>query len=112
MKYSEWQNLKLVKDDLFPLSHLYFYPSGECFYIEPSFYSQLIQLKQIYPCKYQEVLKKMESIVLEHKKVVFTHNYEAPYVDKEGFVYREITDIMDALNIYVEDKSRGSDYGD
>ena len=32
--------------------------------------------------------------------------------EKDGYVILEITDITDPLHIFVEDKSRGSDYGD
>ena len=49
----------------------------------------------------------------KYKKVVFVYDYENPYVkDLDGFIYRELTDISDPLHIFVEDKSRGSDYGD
>ena len=48
----------------------------------------------------------------KNKKIIFTANYETPQTEKEGFIYLEITDVTDPLHIYVEDKSRGSDYGD
>jgi hypothetical protein len=57
-------------------------------------------------------MKAIEQIIKDNPKVVFTGNFETPFIDKEGFLYREIGDITDPLKIFVEDKSRGSDYGD
>ena len=59
------------------------------FIVEPNFYTQLLGMK-----------------------VIFTADYEFPACYKNDFIYREITDITDPLLIFVEDKSRGSDYGD
>lgn len=39
-------------------------------------------------------------------------DYEVPLTHAENYIYQEITDITDSLGIFVEDKSRGSDYGD
>jgi hypothetical protein len=49
------------------------------------------------------------------KKDVLSLLFENPQTltdDEEGFIILEIFDITDPLKIYVEDKSRGSDYGD
>ena len=54
----------------------------------------------------------MERLVKQSKKVIFTHDYEFPLIKRDDFIYLEITDVTDPLQIYVEDKSRGSDYGD
>ena len=54
----------------------------------------------------------MMNIVKKHKRVIFTSNYEFQQKKKEGYIYREIEDVCDPLLIFVEDKSRGSDYGD
>ena len=54
----------------------------------------------------------MKQLVIQNKKVVFTLDYESPLTKADGYVYLEITDVTDPLGIYVEDKSRGSDYGD
>ncbi len=112
MKYLEWSSLKKEINPLYPLCNQFFYPDGSNFYLEPMFYTQLNYLEEIYPDKYPLILKRMEEIVLKNKRVVFTHDYETPYVKIDGYIYQEITDILDPLHIYVEDKSRGSDYGD
>ena len=54
----------------------------------------------------------MEEVVRKNKKVVFTADFENPQTEVEGYIYLEIHDITDPLCIFVEDKSRGSDYGD
>ena len=43
--YPEWQHLKKEVDPNNPFCALYFYPSGESFYLEPVFYTQLMALK-------------------------------------------------------------------
>ncbi len=112
MNYKEWDNLIVSQDKLFPFCRCYFYSDGSCFYIEPMFYTQLNRLEEIYPDKYNQIIDKMESIVHKNKKVIFTHDFESPYVNYDDFIYVEIEDITNHLHIYVEDKSRGSDYGD
>lgn len=112
MKYDEWSKLDIVKDDNNPFTPMYVYPSGEMFFVEPAFYTQLTYLKQIYPDRYRSIIDEMERLVKQSKKVIFTHDYEFPLIKRDDFIYLEITDVTDPLQIYVEDKSRGSDYGD
>ena len=47
-----------------------------------------------------------------NKKVIFIGDFETNTFEKDGYIILEITDITDPLQIFVEDKSRGSDYGD
>jgi hypothetical protein len=54
----------------------------------------------------------MLELVKRNKKVVFTGNFENPLTDVDNYIYLEVTDVTDTLQIYAEDKSRGSDYGD
>lgn len=112
MDYNEWSNLENLRDDENPFSHLYRYPEGQLFYVEPAFYTQLMSLKDIYPSRFRSIIDEMERIVKTRGNVVFTMDFENPVTKKDGFIYLEITDITDQLHIYVEDKSRGSDYGD
>ena len=110
--YEEWQHLKLVKDKNNPFCALYFYESGESFYLEPVFYTQLMGFKDHFPDKYQSIIDKMEELVKKNKKVVFTGNFEHPLTEIDNYIFLEITDVTDPLKIFAEDKSRGSDYGD
>ena len=68
--------------------------------------------KDHHPDKYPLIVEEILKSVKKNQKVVFTGNYECPLTNVEGFVYLEINDITDPLKIFVEDKSRGSDYGD
>ena len=61
---------------------------------------------------YQRIIDRMIEVAKKNKKVVFVGNFENPQTEVEGFIFLEITDISDPLKIFVEDKSRGSDYGD
>ena len=112
MILEEFKDLINKKDEHNPFSYLYFYETGESFYIEPAFYTQLIGFKEQHADRFPEILDRIREIVLKNKKVVFTANYETPLTEADGYIYLEITDVTDPLKIYAEDKSRGSDYGD
>ena len=112
MKYEEFQQFKELIDKANPFSSLYELESGERFYIEPVFYTMLKGFKDHHPEKYSLIVDELINKVKENKKVVFTGNYECPLTNVEDYIYLEITDITDPLHIFVEDKSRGSDYGD
>lgn len=83
------------------------------FYVEPQFFAQMQGMKTLRKDEFPKFWQGFLDTITTNKKVIFTADYEFPYInDLEGFVYREITDISDPLHIFVEDKSRGSDYGD
>ena len=110
--YPEFAHLRKEIDTNNPFSALYFFESGESFYVEPVFYTQLMGFKDHFADQYPLIINKMFELVLKNKKVVFTGNYENPLTEVDNYIYLEITDVTDPLHIYAEDKSRGSDYGD
>ena len=110
--YEEWKHLKKSSDPNNPFCAIYSYPDGETFYLEPVFYTQLMGFKDHYPDKYHLIIAKMEELVKKNKKIVFTGNFDNPLTEVDNFIYLEITDVTDPLQIFAEDKSRGSDYGD
>ena len=110
--YPEFAHLNKKEDLCNPFCALYEYDSGESFYLEPVFYTQLMGFKDHFPEKYHLIIEKMEELVKKNKKIVFTGNFENPLTDVDNYIYLEITDVTDALQIFAEDKSRGSDYGD
>ena len=77
------------------------------------FYIQLKGFKERHTERdYQRIIDRMIEVVKKNKKVVFVGNFDNPQTEVEGYIFLEITDITDPLQIFVEDKSRGSDYGD
>lgn len=112
MMHREWKDLKIVEDKNNPFSVLYEYPHGESFYIEPIFYNQLTLILDRHPKEEKRILEEMHSQVIKNKKVIFTGSYEMSCTHKDGYIYLELEDITNKLKIFVEDKSRGSDYGD
>ena len=112
MKYKEWENLKVIEDKNNPFSTLFELETGERFYIEPAFYTQFTNFLEILPQHHDIIVEKMRELVVLNKKVVFTLDFESPLTKVDDYAYLEITDVTDPLGIYVEDKSRGSDYGD
>ncbi len=112
MEIKEFNHLKQIKDELNPFS-LCYEVSDAIFYVEPAFLTMLNNLKEMYsPDDYSRVINKMVEVAKERKRVIYTYDYENPLTKKDGFIYLELTDITDMLQIYIEDKSRGSDYGD
>ena len=110
--YEEFKDLRKEEDKNNPFCALYLLESGESFYLEPVFYTQLMGFKDHYPEKYHLIINKMIELVKRNKKVVFTGNFENPLTEVDNYIYLEVTDVTDQLKIYAEDKSRGSDYGD
>ncbi len=111
MEYELFKDLERITEKENPYCGIYKYKDA-IFVIEPNFYTQLLGMKEHHHDKFELIMNKLYEIVLNNKKVIFTADYEYPACYKEGFIYREITDITDPLLIFVEDKSRGSDYGD
>ncbi len=114
MNCPEFDHLRKEIDPNNPFCNLYFYETGECFYIEPVYYTHLKGFKEQQEKEYPRIIQRMEEVVKKNKKVIFTGSYECPQtlVDDDEFIILEVTDITDPLGIFVEDKSRGSDYGD
>lgn len=113
MNYQEFKEYKEVKDPHNPFCRHYVLDSGESFYVEPVFYTQLQGFKDRHDeTSYQRIINRMIEVVKKNKKVVFVGNFEYPQTEVDGYIFLEITDITDPLQLFVEDKSRGSDYGD
>ena len=113
MKIELFKDFELVKDNNNPFSDHYVVDKETDFYIEPAFYTQLKGFEDRHnQDNFQRILQRMIEVVKKNKKVVFVGNFEYPQTEVENYIFLEITDITDPLQIFVEDKSRGSDYGD
>ena len=112
-KYEEWQELPMDYDEKNPYTQRFTYPSGDIFYVEPVFHLKLQGFKMQRPESIDTILLEMERIVKQNHVVVFVgeEDYEITK-DVEGAIYLTIQDVCNPLLIFVEDKSRGSDYGD
>ena len=111
--FKEFNDLDKREDLNNPFCGLFYYPDGECFYIEPVFYTQLMGFKDHHADKFPLILERMEQLVKKNKKIVFTGNFDNPLTKVEdNYIFLEITDVTDPSLIFAEDKSRGSDYGD
>ena len=112
MKYEEFEQFQIVYEKEYPFTPHIIIDENTDFYLEPMVYTQLQGFKERHPDKYDLIISSLISRVKQNKHVVFVGNYEAYLIDLDGYIYLEITDITDPLKIFVEDKSRGSDYGD
>ena len=101
--YPEWESKKRLIDLRNRYCTLYENEDGSKFY------------KVHYPDRINDILAEMDRAVKANKFVVFTADDENPLTfvpENVEAVYLEITDITNKLKIFLEDKSRGSDYGD
>lgn len=112
MDYVEFNKYKPFVDEQNPLVHAYLDEEGNSFYVEPGFYNGLIGFKEKREEDFGRIMESLDDVVKTNHKVIFTADFENPWISREGYIYREIFDITDPLGIFVEDKSRGSDYGD
>lgn len=112
MEYKEFEGLKSKQSQKYPMEKEYFLDENHSFYVEPIFYTQLEGLKNLFPNAFPKIIDEMLILVKKNLHIIFTGDYETPYIKLDDYCYLEITDVTDRLKIFVEDKSRGSDYGD
>ena len=112
MKYEEFKEFKLEKDNSNPFTPHFIVDEETDFYVEPVVFTQMHGFQERHPDKYDLIVSSMIERVKKLKKVIFVGDYENYFTEKDGYIYLELLDITDPLKIFVEDKSRGSDYGD
>ena len=112
MTYEAFDKYQTVVDPANHLVHHYKDEDGNLFYVEPGFYEGLMGFAEKRPEDFARIMEEIDKTIKANHKVVFTADFENPWIEREGYIYREIFDITDPLKIFVEDKSRGSDYGD
>lgn len=112
MLYVEFDKYEPYVDPKNKLVHAYLGKDGTPFYVEPGFYEGLMGFKEKRAERFAEIMETIDKTIEKYHKVIFTADFENPWIEREGYIYREIHDLTDPLLIFVEDKSRGSDYGD
>lgn len=112
MNYPEWADRQLMIDLRNKIAKCYKNKDGSIFYVEPGFYKAFEALKNIYPDRIDDILRKMDELTSSNKKVVYVSDSDDPLVIVEKAKYITIFDLTDSIGLLLEDKSRGSDYGD
>ena len=112
MNYEEFKDFELVKDESNPFTPHFIIDENNDFYMEPMVFTQLHGFKERHPDKYDLIVSSLIDRVKQNHKVIFVGDFENYFTEKEGYIYLELLDITNPLKIFVEDKSRGSDYGD
>ena len=105
MEMNEFKKYKEIKDEAYPHVNKYELDSGEVFFVEGNYYTQLIYVKDHFLEKFDNILNKMEEIVRKNKKVIFTADFENPVVYKDDYIYQEIDDVLASLKLYFDNKS-------
>lgn len=112
MLYKEFNQYKSIKNPLNPLCHYYEDEEGNSFFIEPGFYTAIMGYEDKAPDKLPLILNKMDELIQKNHHIVFTADYENPFINIDGYIYLEIEDITNPLGVTWVDDSRPSDYGD
>lgn len=114
MMQPEFSSLKQLNDMANPFANVYELDDGSIFYVEPIFYTHLQGFKErVSEDDYQRIINRIVEVAKKNRRVVYVGTFDFPQTEvDDSFIFLEITDITDPLQIYVEDKSRGSDYGD
>ena len=110
MNYEEFACYKEITESKFVKKFLG--KSGNIFYLEPAFYTQMMGLFERYPDQKENFLSELTRQIEANKEIAFVYDFENPFLDYGDAILREFTDVTDACKIFYEDKSRGSDYGD
>lgn len=112
MNYEEFSAYELIINPKYPFVNRFVVSEQSDFYVESTFYTKMLRYADRYPDRIDDILNEIKATVKKYQRVVFCGDFEMPIVDEDGYIYREITDITNALAIFVDDISRGSDYGD
>ncbi len=114
MEYKYFKELKKNKDEIYDKYSSSYLIEDSIFYIEPNFYTQLLYLENEFKGDtFNKILSSILDISKRNKKVIFTGNYNNPLIIKEGFIYRDINDILNENKIIFDIKiNPDSDYKD
>ncbi len=110
--FKYFSNLREIKDKLNPFSRCFIKDNGNIFYIEPMFNTQFELILLHHPNSVDTIVNEINRVSDQYPIVIFAGDEENLITKKEGAVELTIYDLLDKLGIFVEDKSRGSDYGD
>lgn len=108
--FSKYKKLIDLTNDKY--SSAYRAKKDHLFYIENAFNDAFSRLEQIYPNDFNLILKELEKTIEKNKIVVFCLNDEMTPIIRPDAIYITLYDLADSTNCNIENKSRGSDYGD
>ncbi len=113
MKICDYFNdMEIIKDPSNPFSYCLKGANNHLIYIEPMFENQVNLILLHHPDCLDKIVAEMKRISTLNEIVIFAGDEENIITKKDGAIELTIYDILDKLQIFVEDKSRGSDYGD
>ena len=107
-----WDNLEKVVDKNNPYTLCFKYDDENIFYVEPVFLLKLSGIQQFANERFMDVIEEMKRIVFKNHKVVFIGEEDEEITQVDDAIYLTIQDVCNLIHVFVEDKSRGSDYGD
>ena len=105
MEFEEFKNCKRIEDERYPNIALFELETGERFFIEPNFYTQLRYAKDHFMKQYDLIIETMINIVKRNKRIIFTADYEMPVVYDDSYYYRELDDVLGEIGLSFDIKS-------
>ena len=112
MNYELFKDYQIETDKNHPFLVHVILDKDSDFYFEPMVYTQLKGFEERHKDKINLIVDEIINRVKRNKHVLFVGDYETYFEEIDGYIVLEIIDITNHLKIFVEDKSRGSDYGD
>lgn len=94
MEFKEFNDLKINEESIYQNVSASYLIGDSIFYIEPSFHTQLINLEYQYKDIFPRLIESIKEIALKNKKVIFTGNFDNPLLNIDGFIYRDIEDLL------------------
>lgn len=112
MLYEEFNQYKNIKSDVNQLCNYYEDDENNSFFVEPGFYAILMRYKDNFVDSYKRIMEYIDKLIKENHKIIFTADYEHPFVNVNDYIYVEMDDITDHLNCTFAVITSPSDYGD
>jgi hypothetical protein len=94
------KRFKKLKDAANPYCALYELEDGSRFYIEPGFHSQLEAINERSAQQLSYIIEEIARLVKKNKAIVFTLDYAKPLTRVEGFIFLELKDVTNPLNMF------------
>ena len=88
MNYEEFAHLEEVSNPANPFVKGFKDKDNNIIFVEPSFYTQLTNFKELYNEKdFNRIIEYMLILMKEKHHIVFTYDYENPFINIDNYIY-------------------------
>ncbi len=107
--FSKFETLIDLQNSKYAQAYRY---KNNTFYIENNFNEVFSRLEKILPDEFELIKKELFNQIEKNKLVVFCINEEYTPIYRPDAIFLTLIDLANKVNVDIENKSRGSDYGD